>query len=283
MTTRLVIIQVLLLAGLSSIFLLPQTPPMKDAALIMKLPTVLTLSGWTGGAPESDGSREERAILARDTEFAKRKYRREVPISEQYPSNYYSGLVDQLDTGIVLSGKDLSGSIHALERCLTAQGFNIPEASTIKIKLRSGHVLPVRRLLCEKVFQDRKGATRTARSIAYYWFVGFNSVTSNHVKRGIKDFRDRIVGGYDQRWGYVTVTAQLDPERLMELDPRAPKPLVPKEGEAPPLVPILGAGGQELIRRPLTAPEADHLVDEFISDLGPDIILVDQIKDWPEE
>jgi hypothetical protein len=279
MIQRLIIFQVLLLAGLSGIFLLPKSPPMQEAALNMRLPSVLTLTGWTGDELQEDGSAEEKAILAPDTEYAKRTYRREVPPSEQ-GEKYYPGLVDELRTGIVLSGKSLSGSIHALERCLGAQGFNIPEASTMKIKLRSGHILPVRRLVCEKVIPE---TNYVARSIAYYWFVGHSHVTSNHIQRGIRDLRDRFIEGYDQRWGYLTVTAQLDGERLRKLDPAVKLPLVLKKGEQPPTVPIKSSSGFELIRRPITHAQADQLVEEFIGDLGPDIIAVDQIKDWPDE
>jgi Protein of unknown function (DUF3485) len=279
MIRRLIIFQALLLGGLGSVFLLPKSPPMQDAALNMKLPSFLTLTGWSGDKLVQDGSREEKAILAPDTSYAKRTYRRDVPPSEQ-GERYYPGLVDELRTGIVLSGKDLSGSIHALERCLTAQGFNIPEASTLKIKLRSGQTLPVRRLLCEKVIP---GTSHIARSIAYYWFVGHTYVTSNHIQRGIQDFRDRIIEGYDQRWGYVTVTAQLDGEKLEELAPGVKLPLELKPGEKPPTVPIKSNSGYELVRRNITPEQADALVQEFISDLGPDIIYVDQITEWPEE
>ena len=274
MIRRLAIFQIILLAGLSLVFALPTTPPIKDAALNTELPNFLTLSGWRGkkfGVPSED----ERAILAKDTGFYRRDYHREVSMSEQAalsPPNrpqYHAGLMDVLNASIVLSGKDLSNSIHALERCLTAQGFNIPEASTMLVTLRSGHVLPVRRLLCEKA---EPGSRRIARSISYYWFVGHDYVTGNHVKRGIKDFMDRIFHGYDQRWAYITVTAQLDAGPIMETVEGSKDPQQMKT-----------ENGQALIRRPLTGEQADSLVQEFIGDLGPDIIKVDQIKEWPKE
>ncbi len=274
MIRRLAIFQIILLGGLSLVFALPKTPPIKDAALNTDLPNFLTLSNWYGqraGAP----SREELDILAKDTEFFRRDYRREVSLSEQRAlaapgkEQYYPGLVDVLNASIVLSGKDLSNSIHALERCLTAQGFNIPEASTMLIKLRSGQTLPVRRLLCEKA---EAGSKRIARSIAYYWFVGHDYVTGNHVKRGIKDFMDRIFHGYDQRWAYITVTAQLDPGQVAEVPEGSKEPQAAKS-----------ESGHLLYRRPLTGGQADALVQEFIGDLGPDIIKVDQIREWPKE
>jgi len=275
MIRRLIVFQIVLLASLSSILLLPRTPPIKEAALQTKLPNFLTLTGWRGGPPGIP-SREEREILAKDTGFFRRNYVREVSAFEQQEMlrqgllrRMEPNLVDALHCGIVLSGKDLNNSIHALERCLTAQGFNIPQAGTMKVPLRSGQLLPVRRLYCEK---SEPGSTHVARSIAYYWFVGHDAVTSNHIRRGLKDFKDRILGGYDQRWGYITVTAYLDYGRVMTQTEQNP------EGYAQ-----TNDNGQELHRRPLTAEQADKLVEEFIADIGPDIINVDQIKEWPEE
>jgi len=274
MIPRLILFQIILLGGLSLVFVLPRTPPIKDAALRTQLPVSLLISGWSGqkhGVP----SKEELDILAADTEFFRRDYHREVMMSEQAAlsppgeAQYYPGLVDVLNAGIVLSGKDLSNSIHALERCLGAQGFNISEASTMLIPLSSGQTLPVRRLLCERADPGNK---RIARSISYYWFVGHDYVTSNHIQRGIRDFIDRIFHGYDQRWAYITVTAQLDPGPLMESVEGSKEPQVMKNGS-----------GHALYRRPLTAEQADILVKDFIGELGPDIIKVDEIKEWPKE
>ena len=275
MIKRLVIFQIILLGGLGLIYALPRTPPMKEAALITKLPNFLTLSGWRGG-PAGEPSPEEKEILAKDTEFYRRDYRREVTLSEQrdltppgQQVRYYPGLVDILNASIVLSGKDLTSSIHALERCLTAQGFNIPSASTMHVKLRTGQTLAVRRLVCERAAPDTK---RVSRSIAYYWFVGSDYVTSNHIQRGVKDFMDRVLRGYDQRWAYITVTAYLDGGPVTEETKDAKEPQ-----------PVKDDAGNPLFRRPLTEATADKLVDEFIFDLGPEIIRIDDIKGWPKE
>jgi len=274
MIKRLVIFQIILLGGLSLIFALPQTPPMKMAALNTKLPNYLTLTGWRGG-PAGAPSEDERRILS-EAEFFRRDYRREVTRSEQQAmvppgqqARYYPGLVDVLNASIVLSGKDPTKSIHALERCLTAQGFNIPSASTMHIKFRTGQTVAVRRLLCEKANPE---TNRISRSIAYYWFVGHDYVTSNHIQRGLKDFKDRIFRGYDQRWAYITVTAYLDGGQITETG---------KDGKES--TPVKDEAENILYRRALTEADADRLVDEFISDLGPDIMVTDQIKEWPKE
>lgn len=254
MTRRLMIVQALLLAGLSLVFLLPQTPPMREAALRAEMPTWVG-GGWEGGS-DMEASKEEREILAKDTEFFRRSYFRPVgggldtSLLEETEGGRMS---DVLNAGIVLSGKDPSNSIHALERCLTAQGFNIAEPTTMLVKLKSGHVLPVRRLFCTRV----DPATRAmARSIAYYWFVGHDAVTGNHVVRGIKDFSDRMLKGYDQRWGYITVTAYLDGVRF---------------------------GDDSLAgvrQRPVTPEQADRTVEEFLGDFVPEVVKTEQIAKW---
>jgi hypothetical protein len=275
MIRRLIILQIILLAGLGAVFLLPKTPEMKPAALNTELPNFLTLTGWFGQKHGKPSIKEEQ-ILAKDTQFFRRDYRRVVSDSDQLAmappgkeTRIYRNIVDVLNAGIVLSGKDLSSSIHAQERCLTAQGFNIPHASTMHVKLRSGHTLGVRRLVCEKPVE---GTNNVARSISYYWFVGHDYVTSNHVSRGIKDFLDRVLRGYDQHWAYITITAQLDGSKLTE-----------EVGPEKKIEDVKNEWGDTLLRRPLSEQKADELVQEFISDLGPDIIRVDEIKSWPEE
>src|SRR6186997_3232796 len=107
MIKRLVLLQLILLGGLSLIWALPKSPPMQQAALNTQLPNFLTLSGWRGqkfGAP----SRQEVEILSRDTEFFRRNYHREVSASDQLAAlpdgkgAVYSNLLDVLNAGIVL-------------------------------------------------------------------------------------------------------------------------------------------------------------------------------------
>jgi len=78
-------------------------------------------------------------------------------------------------------------------------------------------------------------------NLTYYWFVGYNQTTPSHFTRTMLDLRDRIMGGYNQRWAYVTVAATVTqgiarPERtetetgamiesfIRELVPRLTKP-----------------------------------------------------------
>jgi len=256
MTRRLVIAQFLLLAGLSLVFLLPQTPPMREAALSTDLPSWVT-GGWEGGPP-LEPSEEERRILASDTEFHRRNYFRPVPVEERKQASlpFDGDISDVLNAGIVLSGKDLSNSIHALERCLTAQGFTIENASTMTVRLGSGQTLPTRRLVCSRVDPRTRVA---ARSIAYYWFVGHDAVTGNHVTRGIRDFTDRMLRGYDQRWAYITITAYLDGIRMDE-DPSLRTP-----------------------QRQLSPADADRTVAEFLAEFATEVIRTDRVSHWYAE
>ena len=85
---------------------------------------------------------------------------------------------------------------------------------------------------------------------------GHDAVTGNHVVRGIKDFSDRMLKGYDQRWGYITVTAYLDGVRF---------------------------GDDSLAgvrQRPVTPEQADRTVEEFLGDFVPEVVRTEQIAKW---
>ena len=43
----------------------------------------------------------------------------------------------------------------------------------------------------------------------YYWFAGHTDTTGSHFARTWFDVRDRLMHGYNQRWAYITVSAQL--------------------------------------------------------------------------
>ena len=47
--------------------------------------------------------------------------------------------------------------------------------------------------------------------MTYYWFVGHTDTTSSHIWRTWLDMRDRLIHGYNQRWAYITVAAQIPP------------------------------------------------------------------------
>ena len=40
--------------------------------------------------------------------------------------------------------------------------------------------------------------------LTYYFFVGHDQITNEHVTRTLIDMKDRLVKGMDQRWAYVS-------------------------------------------------------------------------------
>ncbi len=40
--------------------------------------------------------------------------------------------------------------------------------------------------------------------ITYYFFVGHDQVTNDHLKRTFIDMKDRLIRGMDQRWAYAS-------------------------------------------------------------------------------
>jgi hypothetical protein len=43
----------------------------------------------------------------------------------------------------------------------------------------------------------------------YYWFIGYSDLTASHFRREYIDLTDRLLHGYNQRWAFVTVAAQV--------------------------------------------------------------------------
>ena len=61
----------------------------------------------------------------------------------------------------------------------------------------------------------------TLNNLNYYWFIGYRDMTASHLARTGIDLRDRILGGYNQRWAYITIAANVTqgiwrPERTEE-------------------------------------------------------------------
>lgn len=252
MVRRLLILQLLLLGGLGSVFLLPKAPPMQASALVVNaqdhpdLPNQLIMSGWSGGN-RIKPAEKELAALADDTNFARRNYFRPVPGSLD------RSLTQTLQASIVLSGKDLNNSIHRPERCLPAQGMNIESGTLMKVPLRSGKALTLKKLHCSAT----DAATGTPYVyLNYYWFVGHDSLQYSHYGRTLKDMKDRLIQGYDQRWAYITVSLSLIS------------------------VPGVNEMGQRVNMVAPTEEEADRLVSEFVSELAPEIIQLDTIREW---
>lgn len=188
---RLALLQLLLLAGFGSAYLVPTHGEIQPAGVSMNLPE--SFKEWTG-EPQAIGDRE-REELASDTTFAR---------------NLYSDAFgDHILVSIVLAGEDPDNSIHRPERCLPAQGWTVLDSSTrvIKAPQLPGGELKVTRLHSQRKFQDDKGTLHTIYSVNYYWFVGYRELTPSAIERALMDIRDRVTKGVNQRWAYVTVAS----------------------------------------------------------------------------
>jgi EpsI family protein len=188
-TKRLFAVELLLVAGLSTVFLLPQAPKTKPASISLKLP--IWVGNWIGD--DAAVTQKEIEVLAKDTQFARKLY--------IGPDG------DQIFVSIVLSGDDMTTSIHRPERCLAAQGWSLVNTSQRTITLPNSAVLKTTRLSNVREVTGRDNQRFLLPNLNYYWFVGYNHTTPSHFTRTMLDMRDRILRGYNQRWAYVTVTA----------------------------------------------------------------------------
>jgi hypothetical protein len=221
---RLAILLGVMLATLSLAFMLPRSEVAREAAVRMELPENLTFWARGGdggpvfqywhGAP-LPVSEEEHRMLANDTEFAKKRYvLSDVDTKKaliQDPRLAHFGELLAVQASIVLSGHDLNESIHRPERCLPAQGFKELRLEPRKLKTSRGEV-PVTRIRCYTEIKDpatgqfvlgADGRPVRLQHVFYYWFVGSHTITADHYDRTLTDMRDRLLGGFDQRWAYV--------------------------------------------------------------------------------
>src|ERR1044071_3378464 len=134
-------------------------------------------------------------MLATATEFARKLY------TDAAGNSIY--------VSIVLSGADLDNSIHRPERCLPAQGWTIADTRSLEVPLNDGKKLEVTRLHDVRQAPLRSGEMVSVYNLNYYWFVGYHHLTASHLKRTMIDIQDRVFKGYNQRWAYITVAADI--------------------------------------------------------------------------
>lgn len=223
MAKRLLRLQAVLLAGLSSVFLLPHAGKSSPAGIAMKLPDVIGV--WIGD--DAEVTPKERETLAKDTQFVRKLY--------TGPER------DQIYVSIVLSGEDMTNSIHRPERCLAAQGWNLQSGEKRVVTMPGGTTIPLTKLRTVQVFEPKAGHRMIVQNLSYYWFIGYHDMTASHLMRTGIDLRDRILNGYNQHWAYVTVngivtqglqrpgrseaeTSEMLEKFIQELVPRLQKP-----------------------------------------------------------
>jgi EpsI family protein len=183
-------LEVMLLCGLGSVFLLPKKIEVQPAAIDSALPTFI--GEWYGAdQPVSQG---EKDILGPDTQFVRRLYT--------------NARGDQIYVSIVFSGPDMSTSIHRPERCLPAQGWTIADTRVTEIPIGS-QILKANRLHNVRTFRNANGEPINVYSLNYYWFVGHDGRTPSHYERTWIDIRDRVLKGENQQWAYVTVISTI--------------------------------------------------------------------------
>ena len=190
-TNRLVVLLLVLLVGLSAIFLLPASAKTQPVGIKLALPR--SIDKWYG--VDLPITERERQILAGDTEFARKEYT--------------DGVGNTVNASIVLSGHDLDNSIHRPERCLPAQGWTIADSKNLAITVPGWGNLQVTRLRNVRQVPTRDGKTVPIYNLSYYWFVGYHHLTASHLQRTFLDIQDRILKGYNQRWAYVTVASDI--------------------------------------------------------------------------
>ncbi len=185
---RLFVVELVLIFGLSSMFFLPKAPATSPVGIALTLP--IWVGDWLG--EDSQITPRELEVLAKDTGFARK--------------TYTSPAGDKIFVSIVLSGEDMTSSIHRPERCLPAQGWTLQDSSAQTVPIGDARSLATTRLSNVRMVeaQSRRIAIR---NLTYYWFVGYSDVTASHFTRTVLDLRDRILHGYNQRWAYVTVAA----------------------------------------------------------------------------
>jgi EpsI family protein len=186
---RLAGLQLILLVGLSAVFLVPKDIKMQPAAVDLALP--IMVGDWKG--EDEAATQGERDILGPDTQFAKRRY--------------VNG-TDEISVSIVLSGPDMNTSIHRPERCLPAQGWTISDSRIVALPTEKGTLRTTRLHNSRNVRTDR-GQPLRINNLSYYWFIGHSNITPSHLERTWIDIRDRVLKGTNQQWAYVTVAASI--------------------------------------------------------------------------
>jgi EpsI family protein len=188
---RLLAVELILAVGLGTVFLLPYTSRSSPTGIAMTLPNVVGM--WFGD--DAEVTQHEIEVLAKDTQFARKVYT--------------SPTRDEIYVSIVLSGDDMTTSIHRPERCLPAQGWVLLASEKRVVPLRDGKTLETTRLHNTRFLQDRTNRSITLHNLNYYWFIGYHNMTGSHLIRTVIDLQDRIRHGYNQRWAYITVTANI--------------------------------------------------------------------------
>lgn len=201
MNLKALILPLFLSGTLSGIYFLPKVGKVAESAVRMELPD--SLGSWS--LEKIPPSEAELKALSSDTKFSKAQCFKARP-GEVTAGGYL--VPDRVDLSIVLSGADINNSIHRPERCMPAQGHNIVSSNNQTLKLENGREFQAKRLLSIQqvpTTEERKEFVKF-NCVTYYFFVGHDHVSNDHLGRTFLDMKDRLVRGMDQRWAYVSVS-----------------------------------------------------------------------------
>lgn len=195
------VLPVFLAVALGSIYFLPTAGEVGQSAIRMDLPD--QQGEWL--FDKQLASEAEKGTLAKDTEFSKAICLK--PRSGEYYRNGEE-VKDRVDLSVVLSGADINNSIHRPERCMPAQGHNILSSADRSITLDNGRSIKVKRLHSVQSLPTNKERTEFVEldTVTYYFFVGHDRITNDHLGRTFLDMKDRLLKGMDQRWAYVSTS-----------------------------------------------------------------------------
>ena len=187
-TSRLATLVAFLTLGLSTVFLLPRGGE-QSSGIRVELPDFI--GNWKG--TEAEISNAERTTLGEQsgTRFARKTYRN----LDGY----------EIMVSIVLSGSDMSTSIHRPERCLQAQGWTLQEGDQFAMSLPQRGTFPLMQLRSTRLMKTGDSAS-TRELQTYYWFVGEKDICAGHWSRWAIDNRDRLFRGVSQRWAFILVS-----------------------------------------------------------------------------
>ncbi len=195
-TKRLAILFAFVGFGLSAVFLLPKSAAQPTGLKLTAEEEVAMpedVAGWFGR--DGEITQKERDTLGKGTKFGRMFY--SYPEARSY----------ELLVSVVLSGHDMSNSIHRPERCLDAQGWAVLESEEVAVHVEGSGSFPTTRLHNRRSIQLKNGTAVSQDAFTFYWFVGENEITANHWGRFFQDNRDRLMRGVNQRWAFITVTA----------------------------------------------------------------------------
>lgn len=235
------LLPLVLLLSLGLIYVLPKAGKIAESAVKMELPGYM--GGWSFDPMVA--TKEEIGTLGKGTRFSKAICSK---VRAGHQSLTGDLLFDRLDISIVLSGQDLNTSIHRPERCMPAQGHINLISDDVVLRMEDGREFKVRRIHSTQVDADPKTGKvlRSLNCLTYYFFVGHDKITNDHLQRTLMDMKDRLVYGRDQRWAYVSTSMWY-----------GKLPWLPEE---------------------VTEAEADQKMRKYLSEFGERQIDWDQIK-----